>query len=183
VSEIYLPKLIDKVSDFVTGLKGNWQHYKGHVQDYEAHKAETEADNVHGLQDLVAALTGLFGMEIGQNENGSWVRWNNGLQVCWNYFGTTEFLMTDYTDYDGLRFYRYDLTVTYPKSFISSPVIIPTGNPQHHADLGTNAAASYPTDAVIRIHSLRDFTLCYAVGYLAIGWWKTPEDPAEWSEE
>ena len=154
--------------DDVERLQGDVGAHKENTtdaHDIDKHFDATPEDNVHGLAGAVI-------VDAGSNENGSWVRFGNGIQICWHYFGTTENLTTDYTDYDDLRFYRYDLTVTYPKSFISSPAIIPVGNPQHHADLGTNVAASRPTDAVIRVHSLRDFTLCYALGYLAIGWWK-----------
>ena len=92
---IYLPSLLDKFKDFVNGIKANWQEYEAHVdnttdahgidviaEDLADHAAETATDNVHGLAGKIIE-------ESGSNENGSYVRFSNGLQVCWLYVEET----------------------------------------------------------------------------------------------
>ena len=178
---IYLPEMVDKIKDTIEGLKGNWQ-------DYEAHKAATpEFENVHGMQDMIQTLTALFGAEYGRNENGNWVRWNNGLQMCWHYIGNIENITPASSKTAGMEAttYRYDIVdIPFPKPFLTStPIIIPDANPNNHGDMEVNALSRSSTVFKIRVHSLANFTLIYSVSYIAIGWWKTPENPAEWSEE
>lgn len=92
---IYLPSLLDKFKDFVNGIKANWQDYETHVdnttdahgidviaEDLADHAAETATDNVHGLAGKIIE-------ESGSNEDGSYVRFSNGLQVCWLYVEET----------------------------------------------------------------------------------------------
>ncbi len=88
---LYLPSLLDKFKDFVNGIRANWEDYIDHVgntadahgidviaENLADHAAETAEDDVHGL------LSGGFIIEdFGSNDNGSYVRWSNGLQVCW----------------------------------------------------------------------------------------------------
>ena len=174
MSEIYLPKLIDKVSDFVPGLKNNWQ-------DYEAHKAETEADNVHGLQGVIQTLTALFGAEYGQNENGNWVRWNNGLQVCWIFQPSWPGSATNQTH--GQEYRSDKLTWTYPKPFIENPVFVGGASGVREVKGSTDTGQDSSTGIPFRLHRALTNNTDADVWLGAIGWWKTPDDPAEWSEE
>jgi len=112
--------------------------------------------------------------EVGQNTNGSYVRWNNGLQVCWNHFGTVRDMGTTNTTYQGVKVYRCDFPIVFPRPFSSNPAVVPTGNPELHSDLDTGITTVSPVESNIRFHSLSDFTLVYALGYIAIGWWKEP---------
>lgn len=177
---IYLPEMIDKIKDTIEGLKGNWQ-------DYGVHKAATpESENVHGLQDMIQTLTALFGAEYGKNTDGDWVRFNFGLQVCWNNFETIENVTpTAYTSgLGGLTAYHYDIIdIPFPKLFSSTPIVIPNANPNYSGDMETNCINKNPESCNIRVHSLSNFTSVHSLGYFAIGWWKTPDNPAEWSEE
>ena len=66
---IYKPSLLDKFKDFVNGLKANWD-------DYETHKAESVADDVHGLSGKVIA-------ESGSNENGYYVKFDDGTLIVY----------------------------------------------------------------------------------------------------
>lgn len=85
---IYLPSLLDKFSDFVAGLKANWQDYVAHVADDEtahgidaiaddldAHKAASEADDVHGLAGKVIE-------ESGVNTDGRYIKFADGTMFC-----------------------------------------------------------------------------------------------------
>ena len=85
---IYLPSLLDKFKDFVNGLKANWEEYEAHVDNttdahgIDEHVAATAEDDVHGLAGKIIEASG-------SNENGSYVRFSNGLQVCWLYVEET----------------------------------------------------------------------------------------------
>ena len=78
---IYLPSLLDKFKDFVNGLKANWEDYVDHINNttdahgIDDHFDATAADNVHGLGGKVI-------VESGSNENGYYVRWDDGTQIC-----------------------------------------------------------------------------------------------------
>lgn len=64
---IYKPSLLDKFKDFVNGLKENWEQYERHVSDFESHKAESAGKHI---------------TESGSNENGYYVRFDDGTQIC-----------------------------------------------------------------------------------------------------
>lgn len=64
---IYKPSLLDKFKDFVNGLKSNWDEYEAHVADFESHLAESASKHI---------------TESGENENGSYVRFDDGTQIC-----------------------------------------------------------------------------------------------------
>ena len=116
----------------------------------------------------------LAGVEVGQNENGSWVRWNNGLQVCWANLGTLVF--DNFLAYGDMWRTPLDaLEFPYPKSFFERPV--PGG--------GMGIPYNYGID--IQIAALNDRWRIRAMSdkdrsgqdlgtiYVsAIGWWKEP---------
>ena len=59
-------------------------------------------------------------VDAGSNDNGSWVRFGNGLQICWHYFGPVTL------DIDDLNagVYRSALQEhAFPVPFIESPAI------------------------------------------------------------
>ena len=169
---IYLPEMTDKIKDTIEGLKGNWQ-------DYETHKAATpESENVHGLQDMIQTLTALFGAEYGKNANGDWIRFNFGLQICWHRVPVTELCNVA----AGALYRTNSMTWTFPKPFVGS-----TARAFFEANSLNRWAhgATVATNDSVWFRVMRPDTSTYlgSVEALAIGWWKTPDDPAEWSEE
>ena len=112
---IYLPSLLDKFKDFVNGLKANWEDYVDHInnttdahgidviaEDLADHAAETAEDDVHGLAGKVV-------VESGSNENGYYVRWDDGTQICWNTVTPDRSIQTTEQSFE------------FPKPFIASP--------------------------------------------------------------
>ena len=172
---IYLPEMTDKIKDTIEGLKGNWQEYKNH-------EAATEADNVHGLQDMIQTLTALFGAEYGKNENGNWIRFNFGLQVCWTYVYAWPDAKADST-FGNVYRSSVNLLWTYPKAFVEEPAV--SGACTGNAWIGDFRGASEEskTDFQFRVFRGLVSSADPSIRLKAIGWWKTPEDPAEWSEE
>jgi hypothetical protein len=58
---IYKPSLLDKFKDFVNGVKANWD-------DYEAHKAESASKHI---------------TESGSNDNGHYIKFDDGTMICY----------------------------------------------------------------------------------------------------
>jgi len=105
---IYLPSLLDKFKDFVNGLKANWEDYVDHINNttdahgIDEHVAATAEDDVHGLAGKVV-------VESGSNENGYYVRWDDGTQICWNTVTPDRSIQTTEQSFE------------FPKPFIASP--------------------------------------------------------------
>ena len=116
---LYKESMINKVEDDLQGRNQNWDELETHLEDYETHKAESASDDVHGLANKVI-------VESGSNEDGEYIRFGDGTQICWQTF------------YAGTRTYAGDGTYanpyrsntvnwTFPKPFISPPTLSLTG--------------------------------------------------------
>ena len=158
---IYLPSLLDKFKDFVNGLKANWQEYEAHVDN---------TTDAHGIIE-----------DFGSNDNGSWVRFGNGLQVCWIFQPSWPGSATNQTH--GQEYRSDGLTWTYPKPFIENPVFVGGASGQREVKSSTNTGQDSSTRISFRLHRALTSNIDADVWLIAVGWWKTPEDPAEWSEE
>src|SRR5690606_10592554 len=76
-----------------------------------------------GLRDLIPYIDEILAsriVEMGSNSNGEYVRWENGLQVCWVTKTSSETLIRE----SGGLFYHEDAW-TYPAAFVSSPTVMP----------------------------------------------------------
>lgn len=138
--------------------------------------ARLNAGTTIGGINLMDVLKTCQVVDAGLDEDGNWVRWNIGLQVCWNHFGTVSDLVTNSSTYDGITTYRCDIPVVFPVEFSENPAVVPTGNPQNHTDMDTNITTVSTTGTNLRIHSQTDFEEVLALGYIAVGWWKEPGD-------
>lgn len=176
---IYLPSLLDKFKDFVNGLKANWEDYAEHKSafglhladnetahgvgevkdDLAAHELKTPADDVHGLAGAVIE-------DSGTNDYGSWVRWSNGLQMCWA------------TVTPDRTIQNTEQTFTFPKPFSSTPF----AGASHTFGINITyqeSCASALVGASISAWRVA-FTVTTATGatldmhLFAAGWWKEP---------
>jgi len=174
---IYLPSLLDKFKDFVNGIKANWQEYEAHVDNttdahgIDDHFDATAEDDVHGL------LSGGFIIEdFGSNDNGSWVRWSNGLQICW--------INNIIVNLSGVAAWgAVDHRWTFPKEFWGYTAVVDgmargsgslTGN-VNLTFVGAGTAANNES-VIIRVclmNTTSTQTECY-VNLKAVGWWKEP---------
>ena len=128
--------------------------------DLAAHELKTPADDVHGLLEVLFA-------EGGRGDNGSFVRFNNGLQVCWNAMSSSALSV-------GLRLFSW----TYPKAFSSAPTILPSlGIKTDHAGRGYAISGRSPgttsTTIAVAVSTTMEGTATN-IFMLAIGWWKEP---------
>src|SRR5690606_32303717 len=77
-------------------------------------------DDIPKIMANFAELAGSRIVEMGSNSNGEYVRWENGLQVCW----WKESVSHTHPNATG-SIYRSDIiTWTYPASFVSAPVVV-----------------------------------------------------------
>lgn len=82
--------------------------------------SDTPGVTIPGLADNFGLLDGSQIVEQGSNENGRYVRWENGLQVCWDAFSDTR----STTTVTG-PLYRDDAATmwTFPAAFIGEPIV------------------------------------------------------------
>jgi len=118
-------------------------------------------------------------IDQGSNDNGFYVRWSNGLQICWHYFGPVTL------DIDDLNagVYRSALQEhTFPVPFIESPAIAVSQSTP--GNLGTwlvggctsgSAGRSKWRYRALRMTSGTDVKI-QSVGMIAIGRWKELEE-------
>jgi hypothetical protein len=169
---IYLPSLLDKFKDFVNGIKANWQEYEAHVDNttdahgIDEHFDATAEDDVHGL------LSGGFIIEdFGSNDYGSWVRWSNGLQICW---GTNIFPGEGWSG-SGDKRYLTGQSLTFPAPFDSEPTFLgTTQDAQIAARSAKLANFNVSTLAVSNMlfNGWGTASGSFYLHWLAIGWWK-----------
>ena len=109
---LYKESMINKIEDDLAGRNQNWEAIDDHI-------ASGADEDVHGLANKVI-------VESGSNEDGEYIRFGDGTQICWQTF------------YAGTRTYAGDGTYanpyrsntvnwTFPKPFISPPTLSLTG--------------------------------------------------------
>jgi len=129
--------------------------------EVSTHEAETYADDVHGLAGKVIE-------ESGSDTNGSYVRWSNGLQVCWIPSVTLAYVNTAM-----LR-----ASWTYPVGFISKPV--GSANPIGYSPTVAGRSSSEVINCGTSSCTIAASTQTGAFGVddtwqfqaIVVGWWK-----------
>lgn len=150
-------------------------------QAVAAHAGRT--DNPHqvtaaqlGLGDVLTHLAQILDsriVEMGNNANGTYVCWENGLQVCWKRLVASDFSTTDQTEnVQGLTYRYRTYTWTFPKPFAVVPIVFASGDlngpaPEHHT-----AFTSSTTTAQCEVGTLRSAWIYETGNVLAIGPWK-----------
>lgn len=76
----------------------------GSIIDYNGETAPT------GWEEVV---------DSGSNENGNWIKYDNGVMICWNYMNVTDQAIN--TQYGDTILYNGQRTVIFPQEFIESP--------------------------------------------------------------
>src|SRR5690625_626988 len=139
----------------------------------QAHEAGSLVENnftagtYQALDEEIQALKQQSGIaEMGENENGHYIRYENGIQMCWH-----EVYNDDNTSASG-ALYQKQIHFIFPKSFVDIPSVYGTER---------NDVANYVQWTAIRqVHT--DGVIAYAIctsqdrpgfyGYQAIGRWK-----------
>ena len=135
----------------------------------------TELVDLTALQPHVAALLDSRIVEMGSNANGEYVRWENGLQICWADRSVINW-PAQTTANEG-SYYASDFTWTFPASFIDTNIVI-TASPGYVGTASTWGATTIyhtsitTTSVILRLwttHSRPSTSNGVAV---AIGGWK-----------
>lgn len=134
-------------------------------------------DKIHVDEIAVAPgllLGGAVIVESGSNANGEYVRWGNGLQVCW---GKKSFTLppTTHSSSTGLYLvhgsYSDALTITYPKSFKEVTYFSAKLHANETINVSNRIMASTYCNMGLATSAnmegmIKDFY------YLVAGWWK-----------
>src|SRR5690606_12670517 len=105
-----IPAPTNRVQDDIAAMRGNFQHLAPLAQ---LAPVAGELQAVSGLAPYVQAILGSRIVEMGSNANGQYVRWENGLQVCWHVLQSTSIASP-----------VLSTSWTFPASFASTPVVL-----------------------------------------------------------
>ena len=115
----------------------------------------------------------LAGMEVGQNENGSWVRWNNGWQECWIFVREWPDSAPNSTSGSLYRTANF-FTWTYPKPFVDEPIISGTCSSASWLGGGDTPTRNNKASCIFRVYRATQSNNDVTIRLKAIGWWKEP---------
>ena len=135
--------------------------------------AQLKEGTTIGGVDILHILD-LLDIELGRNENGNWIRWNNGLQVCWIFVRNWPGSLPDSIQGNIYRSSE-NLLWTYPKPFYDEPVI--SGTCTGNAWIGDTSIASRDnrTSFLFRVFRTPAATADPTIRLKAVGWWKEPD--------
>ena len=160
---------VDDLRDNVEDLRDTVEAHVDNTtdaHDIDKHFDATAVDDVHGL------LSGGFIIEdFGSNENGSWVRWSNGLQICW---GSKTFPGEGWSG-GGDKYYLLGQSLTFPVPFDSAPRFFGTTQDSSIAVRSAKLANFYVGTSVvsdIAFNGWGTISGSFYLHWLAIGWWK-----------
>jgi len=113
-------------------------------------------------------------VEMGENANGHYVRWENGLQACWftnnptpNFTERIEGAVSGYLHWDDW---------TYPATFIAIPSVVAIGRGAVdfviQTSLNTSIVSVSTTTAGIRLWAWNQVNVNVTICRIAIGRWK-----------
>ncbi len=157
---------VDGLRDNVDDLRDNVEAHEENTTDahgIDEHFDATPEDNVHGLEARVI-------IRFGSYSNGSYVRWSNGLQICWIPSITLTFVNS------GLLRARWDFPAEFKTGSIPACIANPNQLPPVYEarTAGTVVAcdASYCTVQAIAPLDTFEESDTWDFQAVAIGWWK-----------
>ncbi|MBT2600935.1 hypothetical protein J7E18_17370 [Oceanobacillus sp. ISL-73] len=112
-------------------------------------------------------------VEQGSNSNGNYIRYANGIQICWNHISTRSVSTSTHTE-QGLTFYRGGPSIDFAIPFIEEPAINYDGD----VDGGSwravmkRAWSVTTTGFGAQFMGLSSFSTVDRLSYIAIGRWK-----------
>jgi len=153
---------VDNLRDTVEAHVDNTTDAHGIDDHFDA----TAEDDVHGL------LSGGFIIEdFGSNDNGSWVRWSNGLQVCWG----SKTIPGEGWSGSGDKWYLTGQSLTFPVTFNSDPSFFGTTQDPAIAARSAKLASFNVRTSDVKKMSFNGWgttSSSFYLHWLAIGWWK-----------
>jgi len=110
-------------------------------------------------------------VEWGSNDNGSYVRWSNGLQICW---GSKTFPGEGWSG-SGDKWYLTGQSLTFPVPFDSRPIFLGTTQDSSIAARSAKLANFYVGTSGVTYMAFNGWGTnpnSFDLYWLAIGWWK-----------
>ena len=159
-------ELGDNVLDYVNNredaIEQGFNDVDGELENLETNKADKSYVDTR-FNSIV---------ESGSNENGNWVKFADGTQICW-YNGTIALAATS-TEYGSL--FTGAETWTFPMAFATSNVVVSVGlfRLLTGASWGSVGTPPTPTSVSVRYFDIasRVAGSSASVGFFAIGRWK-----------
>src|SRR5690625_4460809 len=105
--------------------------------------------------------------EMGENENGSYIRYENGVQICWNKSDN----ITSADRSSGALFWG-DESFTFPKKFSETPSVSPISHRDSGVQWSGLAEADEDGCRIYIFQAVEDDDYGGYLGYQAIGRWK-----------
>src|SRR5690606_12129213 len=131
-----------------------------------------ELQAVSELAPYVQALLDSRIVEMGSNANGEYVRWENGLQVCFVRMADVSVTTSTVTE-QGLTIYRATVVWTLPAAFVNPPVVFHVARTSSVARLASSimTESESTNSASLVFAMLSDTSLFPRLVALAIGRW------------
>src|SRR5690606_16600105 len=166
-----VPAPTNRVQDDIAAMRGNFQHLAPLAQ---LAPVASGLQTVSELAPYVQALLDSRIVEEGSNANGSYARWQNGIQLCWWSSNVATTATKDERVIQGISYYRHEHIWTFPASFVGLPSVVPFGR-QHEIVIPVACSAvALSQQATLWFVSpikFTDFAIAYR-GALAMGRWK-----------
>src|SRR5690606_11854133 len=128
-----IPTITNRVQDDLNAIRENFQVLDAHLADTNnPHNVQAQqvpySSGVSGFMPATvkAALDALAGVrivEMGSNINGTYVRWENGLQVCWTNLSETVNI-TSVSTLGG--YFGNGVGRLFPAAFVERPAVLVT---------------------------------------------------------
>src|SRR5690606_18733292 len=117
-----VPAPANRVQDDIAAMRGNFQHLAPLAP---LAQAAGELQAVSALAPYIQAILGSRIVEMGSNANGTYVRWENGLQVCWT--TVSETVSIGFVSAHG-GYFGDGAARSFPAAFAASPAVLVTYN-------------------------------------------------------
>src|SRR5690625_92344 len=160
----------------VTSKNGNSMTVERAKENTSAHSHDAGAIVENNFtagtyQALVAEIQALKQQagiaEMGENENGSYIRYENGVQICWNKSDN----ITSADRSSGALFWG-DESFTFPKKFSETPSVSPISHRDNGVQWSGLAEADEDGCRIYIFQTVEDDDYGGYLGYQAIGRWK-----------
>lgn len=139
-------------------------------------------DNTDKLTSQIAIVTSLISrvdiVEQGVNSNGDFIRFNNGLQICWKPYEILANITWNTSVFNGLTYYySHQKTWNYPKPFKtgSMPIVLVSGDLSPTVGVETHNVLSGTTESLAHFeHGVIGNVAPTEIRrrLFALGWWK-----------
>lgn len=144
-----------------------WENV-GKIQGEKGEKGDQGERGLQGVAGKNAVV------ETGENENGTFVKFEDGTMICYHHIPRIDVETTSSIKFQDITYYRFLTAWTYPAIFIEKPSV------QFQAGFGFNSFLPFmkrvynhhPDRISLAVVSVGDFDFVADLSYFAVGRWK-----------